>query len=483
MAVRGVDELERQVERIVAERKLFERGERIVVGVSGGPDSVALLRILCALRERHGYAIAAAHVNHALRGDESDREEAYVRELCDRLGAVCYASRVDVGGRLAAHGNNVQAAARAVRFEAFRAAASAWGAGATALGHHADDQAETVLMRLLRGAGAGGLAGIRYVSEVNGLKLVRPLLRITKTELEAYCERHGLHPRFDSSNAKRTYFRNRVRLDLLPYIMKLRPGAGDSIRRAAELSADEDELLDTLARQRVRAAAKREGGAIRAERKAFLEAHIALQRRMIKIILNSLKLDENAIDFAKVERIREAIAAEAPTTLELRTSAETAFRRSYEMLEWGPYRADDAAPYEYPIDPLAGGVLPLESMNGTLEWSVVPIERFAPPDAEDAYAAWFDADADDARGPWVVRTRRPGDRMAAFGLNGSKSVKDIFVDGKLPKARRDVWPVVTDKAGALLWVPGFRRSSAAPVTGRTKRVALLRLRRDENFFE
>jgi tRNA(Ile)-lysidine synthase len=473
--------LERRVERIVEERGLFARGARIVVGVSGGPDSVALLHLLCALRERRGYAVAAAHVNHGLRGDESDREETYVRELCDRLGATCYASRVDVAGRLSAHGNNVQAAARAARLEAFRAAASAWGAEATALGHHADDQAETVLMRLLRGAGAGGLAGIRFVSIVAGLKLVRPLLRITKTELEAYCERHGLHPRFDSSNAKRTYFRNRVRLDLLPYIMKLRPGAADSIRRAAELSADEDELLDTLARDLVRAAAKREGGAIRAERKAFLEAHIALQRRMIKIILNRLELDENAIDFAKVERIREAIAAEAPTTLELRTSAGTLFRRSYETLEWGPYRSDGPAPYEYAFDPLEDGVLPIAEIDGTLEWSVVGIEAFAPPEPGDAYAAWFDAD--EASGPWIARTRRPGDRLDAFGLNGSKTVKDIFVDGKLPKADRDVWPVVTDKAGALLWVPGFRRSAAAPVTERTKRVVAIRLRRDENFFD
>ncbi|HZG77752.1 MAG TPA: tRNA lysidine(34) synthetase TilS [Paenibacillus sp.] len=475
------DELGRRVERIVEERGLFARGERILVGVSGGPDSVALLHLLSSMRDRSGYAIAAVHVNHGLRGDESDREEAYVRELCERLEATCYAGRVDVAARLAAHGNNVQAAARAVRLEAFRAAAEAWGAGATALGHHADDQAETVLMRLLRGAGAGGLAGIRFVSEVDGLKLVRPLLRITKIELEAYCERHGLHPRFDSSNAKRTYFRNRVRLDLLPYIMKLRPGAADSIRRAAELSADEDELLDALARDRVRAAAKQEGGAIRAERKAFLEAHIALQRRMIKIILNSLKLDENAIDFAKVERIREAIAAEAPTTLELRTSAGTAFRRSYEALEWGPYRPGDPTPYEYEIDPGEDGGLPLEDIDGTLEWSVVPIERFVPPEPGDARAAWFDAD--EAGGPWIVRTRRPGDRLDAFGLNGSKTVKDIFVDGKLPKAERDVWPVVTDKAGALLWVPGFRRSSAAPVTERTRTVVLVRLRVDGNIFD
>ncbi|WP_309122865.1 tRNA lysidine(34) synthetase TilS [Paenibacillus sp.] len=477
------DELTRRAERTIRERSLFAHGERIVVGVSGGADSVALLHMLCELRERYDYRVAAAHVNHGLRGDESDAEEAYIRALCERLGTPCFATRVDVAGALAAHGNNLQSAARALRFEAFRAAAVDWGAGATALGHHADDQAETVLMRLLRGAGAGGLGGIRFVAEVNGLKLVRPLLRIKKTELEAYCERHGLAPRFDSSNAKRTYFRNAIRLDLLPYIMKLRPGAADSLRRAAELSADEDELLDALASERVREATKREGGAIRAERTAFLEAHIALQRRMIKIILNSLKLDENAIDFAKVERIREAIAASLPTTLEIRTSADTAFRRSYDALEWGPYRREAPKPYRRSFDPAGAeaGEVELPAVGGWIEWRSAEIDRFRPPEAADAFEAWFDADR--APTPWTVRTRAPGDRMDVFGLNGSKSVKDIFVDGKLPKARRDVWPVVTDADGTLLWVPGFRRAAAAPVGHGTKRVVAMRLRFEGNFFD
>jgi len=471
------DELTRRVERAIEERSLFARGERIVVGVSGGADSVALLHLLCELREKHEYRVAVAHVNHGLRGDESDGEEAYVRELAERLGTPCFVTRVDVGGAQAAHGNNLQAAARALRFEAFRRAAAAWEAGATALGHHADDQAETVLMRLFRGAGPGGLAGIRFVAEVDGLKLVRPLLRITKGELEAYCERRGLEPRFDSSNAKRTYFRNRVRLDLLPYIMKLRAGAAESLRRTAELSADDDDLLDALARERVRAVTRREGEAVRSSRAAFMEAHIALQRRMIKIILNSLKLDENAIDFAKVERIREAISADAPTTLELRTSAGTAFRRSYDTLEWGPYRSEAPASYAFRIDPAVAGSLALEDVGGELEWRTDPIESFVPPDPADPFAAWFDADA--AAGPWTIRTRKPGDRLAAFGLNGSKSVKDIFVDGKLPKAQRDVWPLVADGDGALLWVPGFRRAAAAPVTNGTKRVVAMRL----NFFD
>ncbi|HZG55791.1 tRNA lysidine(34) synthetase TilS [Paenibacillus sp.] len=466
------DALAQRVERLIDERALFPDGARIVAAVSGGADSVALLDLLRSIGERRGYRIAVAHVNHGLRGEESDAEEAYVRALSERLGAPCYAARVDVRAALAAHGNNVQAAARALRLEAFRAAADAWNADATALAHHADDQAETVLMRLLRGAGAGGLAGIRFVSEVNGLKLVRPLLRIKKAELEAYCEARGLEPRFDSSNASRTYFRNVVRLDLLPYIMKLRDGAADAIRRTAELSADEDDLLDRLARERVEASARSEGGGIRLPRGALLEAHIALQRRMIKIILNSLATDESAIDFAKIERMREAAAAKAPTTLELRVDARTAFRRSYDMLEWAPFERAAFEPYSFVVAAERPGRLALPAVDGELEWRLSSAKPEDSEPADDALCVRYDAAAVEV--PLTVRPRRPGDRIAAFGLNGTKSVKDIFVDGKLPRALRAAWPIVTDRAGRVLWVPGFRRSDAAPVTPDTETVLTLR---------
>ncbi|HZG87569.1 tRNA lysidine(34) synthetase TilS [Paenibacillus sp.] len=477
----GEDELARRVERLIRERALFAPGERFVAAVSGGPDSVALLHLLHALAPRFDWALAAVHVNHGLRGDESDAEEAYVRELCERLGLPCFVRRVDVYAALAAHGNNKQAAARTLRLAALRSAAAEWGGSSAALGHHADDQAETVLMRMLRGTGPGGLGGIRFTNVVDGMKLVRPLLRINKIELASYCERHGLSPRFDSSNASRDYFRNVVRLDLLPYIMKFRSGAGESLRRIAELTADEDDLLDALARERVRAEAKRGESSIRLGRDAFLAAHIALQRRMIKIILNSLYLDEDSVDFAKIERMREAIAADAPTTLELRLDGRTVFRRSYDALEWARDEPAPAGPFEFAIDVARDGRLALGGVNGELAWRLLPADRFEPPPSGDPFAAWFDADA--LAPPWIVRSRRAGDRMEPFGLNGTKTVKDMFVDGKLPRRLREAWPVVTSREGDLLWVPGFRRAKAGAVTASTVRILAMELRVQGNIFD
>ncbi|MCI3923253.1 tRNA lysidine(34) synthetase TilS [Paenibacillus sp. TRM 82003] len=470
-------EVKRRVAREIEERSLLRPDERIVVGVSGGPDSVALLHLLRELGGVYRWRLSAAHVNHGLRGDESDEEEAYVRGLCDDLGVPCYAARVDVESALPRYGNNVQAAARALRYQAFREAAAAWDTNTVALGHHGDDQAETVLMRLLRGTGPGGLAGIRAISLAEDLKLVRPLLRITKAELETYCESFGLEPRRDSSNDSRKYFRNVVRLDLLPYIRKLREGVDESLRRIAELSADEDEYLDGVAMSMLEGKMQLTESGVRLARDVIAGAPVALQRRMIKIILNSLKTAEASIDFPGIERIREAVTAAAPTTTELRLGENAAFRRSYDTLEWTAADAPKTRPYLHTVDVTRDGRLRLPELGATIEW------RLTDPLGEpwtDPYVVRFDADA--VGGRWIVRTREAGDRMEPFGLNGSKKVKDMFIDGKLPKRQRAAWPIVAGEDEAILWVPGFRRSKHAPIGARTKRVIEVRLRFEGNIY-
>jgi tRNA(Ile)-lysidine synthase len=471
----------RQVESTIEEQGLFARGDRIVVGVSGGPDSVALLHLLCAMSGEHDWFIAAAHVNHGLRGEESDAEEDYVRTLSEQLGVRCFVIRVDVKGHLPEFGGNVQAAARELRFRALSETAATWGTSIVTLGHHGDDQAETVLMRLLRGTSPGGLSGIRPISYVFGLKLVRPLLRIPKSELETYCEHYGLKPRIDSSNESRNYFRNAIRLDILPYIMKLRDGAADALRRLADMSADEDDYLDGIAREQLASIVPPQGdGNVTVPRERITRVHIALQRRMIKIILNSLKMDEDAIDYAKIERIREAITAERPTTLALTIGDDVVFRRSYDTLEWGYTGTQEllSQPYSFQIPIERQGTLALDAIGASLEWTFMSgVQRLSKDaEADDPYTAWFDADALHEHVPLVVRTRNPGDRMAVFGLNGSKKVKDMFIDAKLPKHHRGLWPILTDGAGQVLWVPGFRRSRAALLHADTKAALVIKLK-------
>lgn len=468
----GQDLIE-DIERRIEEHRLFTSGETIVAAVSGGPDSVALLHVLHRLAPRNEWKLSAAHVNHSLRGEESDEDEAFVRKLCDRLGVPLYTRRVDVKSQLDQYGRNLQAAARALRFQTLREAAEERGAATVVLGHHGDDQAETVLMRLLRGTGPGGLSGIRPVSHVNGMRLVRPLLWVTKQELERYNEEHELESRFDSSNASRYYFRNVVRLDILPYLLRHHSGAADSLRRVAEMSAAEDDYLDKAARERIAGFERGDNGIVRAAREQFASVHIALQRRMIKIILNSLNLGDLWVDFAKIERIREAIAADVPTTTTLRVSETVIFRRSYEQLEWVVGEETVPQAYALEIDVGQDGSVELPELDARLQWEVVPAANSMPASAQDRNVAWFDAA--EVGGSVVIRNRRSGDRIEPFGLNGTRKVKDMFIDGKLPRHRRERWPIVTGREGELLWVPGFRRSRHALVNPRTRTALVMRL--------
>lgn len=464
----------RNIEQTIQEQGLFSTGETIVVGVSGGADSVALLHILLELAPQRSWNISAAHVNHGLRGEEADEDEVFVRRLCEAWKVPLFVRRVKVKEHVQEFGGNVEAAARGLRLRALAEAAEERRTRTAALAHHGDDQAETVLMRLLRGTGPGGLAGIRPVSYVNGLKLVRPLLGVTKEELISYNKAHGLEWRFDSSNASRDYFRNAVRLDILPLLMKYSEHAAESLRRTAEMCAAEDEYMDQAARERMKGFKREEDGTVRAERKAFMSVHIALQRRMIKIILNSLNLGDN-INYSKIERIREAICAEQPASLTLQLSETVTFRRSYEQLEWLAHAATPPQPYEAALDVSTDGIFEIPELGASLIWNLrdgTSWDRHNLP--KSACEAVFDADA--LEGCCIVRSRKPGDRIEPYGLNGTQKVKDMFIDGKLPRGKREIWPILTDRNGSLLWVPGFRRSRLALAGPETKRLLVMRFR-------
>ncbi|WP_199624029.1 tRNA lysidine(34) synthetase TilS [Paenibacillus alkalitolerans] len=473
--MRGADII-RQVEDTILERKLFEEGERIVAAVSGGPDSVALLHLLHRLAGRWRWTLSVAHVNHGLRGQESDEEEQFVKDLAARLGLPFWSARLNVKEVTAEHGNNVQAAARALRYEALRKAAEALQTTTVALGHHADDQAETVLMRIVRGTGPGGLAGIRFVRHAYGMKLVRPLLRITKSELEFYCELFGLQFRRDSSNESRKYFRNVVRLDLLPYLMKHRDGVREALSRLAQISADESDLLDAEAEALVRSLTEKTDRGVKGDRIGIANVHPALQRRMFKIILSCLAADDSSIDFSKLERMREAIVASSPSNMELRLTDKLYFRRIYDAVEWTTREKPEAPSYVRQIDVTKNGGLHVPEANASLEWMLAE-----PSDPDEVYGndscvALFDADR--LGGELLVRNRRPGDRIEPYGLKGSKKVKDMFIDLKIAPERRDKWPLIATPDGTLLWVPGLRRSRHALVDERSGKIVRIRFSGD-----
>ena len=447
-----------KIERMIRSERLMAPEDRIVVAVSGGPDSIALLHILFLLSERWQWKLVVAHVNHQFRGEESDREATFVVEYADQLGLPCEVGLIDVPAYIRESGLNSQLAAREKRYIYLQQVASDYECHLIALAHHADDQAETVLMRFLRGSGSTGLAGIRLRRPLKNVELIRPLLRIYKSEVLEHCLKHELRFCIDSSNAQRKYFRNQVRNDLIPLLQQFNPQLPEAMNRLAEVLGQEDDYME----QEVEAVFKKhvafDHKGIQLSRLTFGLLHVALQRRLIKLILTYLASDQGTFDFVRLELIRTAIIQEQTSALTLHIRDNIYFIREYDILR---FTSSDP-----PLFAFNFSIVEAESGELTLpdEWklSYSTYSREGESRLDDQWTknhVMFDLDL--LHFPLSVRSRENGDRIQVIGLNGSKKVKDIFIDEKVPLRLRSKIPLVIDASGHILWIPGFRRSAHA----------------------
>lgn len=460
-----------ELRRTIESYKLFEPGDRIVVAASGGPDSTALLHLLFLLSAETGWQLAVAHANHGFRPGESAREAEFVRGQAEKRGLPFFYRELDVPGYLKREGGNPQDAARLLRYDFLTAAAKSWGTGIIALAHHADDQAETVLMRIFRGTGVSGLTGMSLVQERDGLKLVRPLLRMGKQQLIGELERLQEAYVTDSSNAKTAYTRNRIRLETLPLLSSYNPSVVHALNRLSEVATADDDYLEEVSRQKVAQMVRKGPGEVRFSGAAFAGLHVALQRRFIKLILNYLFGTTENLDFAAVEQIRSGLLEDGAPNRRMSVSGRIYLDREYDAVRLGT-GTSIAVPgdYVYPLEAVSGKIV-LAEAGGQLEIALIP----AADEAAGTACSWEARfDAGELVFPLQLRNRRPGDRMQVDGLNGSKKVKDIFIDDKVPRSRRDHTPVVTDAGGTILWLPGIRRARAAKVTENTKQILRLR---------
>ncbi|MFK7696876.1 tRNA lysidine(34) synthetase TilS [Paenibacillus sp. HJGM_3] len=487
-------ELVRNVERFIREHRLLEPRDSIVAAVSGGPDSTALLHILHRLSEAWGWTLTAAHLDHGFRGPESVAEAEGVAAFAHKLGIRCELGAVDMPAIVRASGDNPQTAAREERYAFLAGVAARVGAVRLATAHHANDQAETVLMRLLRGTGPSGLTGIPMRRRMNELELVRPLLRIYKEELVRYCEMLELPYAEDSSNRSRKYTRNRIRLDVWPALLPFNPQLPESINRLADLMQEEDDFIRQEALRIWPTLVTEFAHGIAFSRTAFLTLHIALQRRIIHLILNYVCEEADASDYNRVERIRHAIGQEEPPSVTIQLQGTAALVREYDRVSVlrqaefaGKERGVQASDEE--------GMTRTQAEEGAVRWGGAlygTIRTLAdwkdraretqPMRPSDGAASWIRSspqeaffDFDQVEFPLKVRLRREGDRMEPLGLKGSKKVKDMFIDHKVPPSLRDRLPLIEDGAGRLLWIPGLRRSRHALIGPGTERVLALRL--------
>ncbi|MEW6228795.1 MAG: tRNA lysidine(34) synthetase TilS [Bacillota bacterium] len=457
-------------------------GDVVLVGVSGGPDSVALLHALWLLSEELCISLCVGHLNHELRGLDADEDARYVREFAKQLGLPVTVESKDVAGFASRSRMSIELAARLVRYDFYCRAAGAMAATKVALGHHVGDQAETVLLRLIRGAGTAGLAGIppvRPISSGGGLVVIRPLINLTRQEISSYCEENDLHPRMDASNLTCAYPRNKLRNELIPLLERdYNPGIVRTLARTAELLREDDAFISSEVQRRVNHIVRtRSCDRVVLDVDAILAEHVAIRRRVIRWAVGLLACGSEDLEFQHVEEVLDLARRGSPgKSVDLPCGIRA--RRDYGELAIelrSPGDVAPAVPFEYKLSvpgitrlPEAGVVIEAEVFEAG-DWPdlLTAVRRAG---KGEAYLD-FDVVGRDI----VARSRREGDRISPLGMNGSKKIKDLFIDEKVPGNMRDRIPVIV-AGGKILWVVGVRMSGLARVTPGTCRVLRLAAR-------
>jgi tRNA(Ile)-lysidine synthase len=437
----------------------MRRGSSILVGLSGGADSVALTCALLELRDHLGLRVVAAHLNHRIRGFESDRDEQFVRAMCARLGIELIVERAD-GLDASITTANLEERARDARREFLLRVADRVQADFVTLGHHRDDQAETVLMRLMRGAGAVGMAAM---AERGPGKLIRPMLSLSRAEIRGYLDTREIPFVEDSSNSSRDILRNRIRAELLPLLERdYAPGFS---RRLIEL-ASEMRSLDDL----VTAIAARELDAMRVSGRALDVSGFGAVNRAVQAVVIRLFLAERIgslrrISRSHVEAIRDLILTGGPSdSIDLPGGWRA--EREYNLFQLVEAGTEREAGATFSVAIAADGVTIVEAAGCKFEASTVAAADAPMPDSLSV--AMFDA-AKIADAGLIARNFTQGDRIHPMGMRGTRKVHDVFVDRKLPRARRDRFPVIT-LGDTIAWLPGLARADCALATKATETI-------------
>jgi tRNA(Ile)-lysidine synthase len=468
------------VERInntVRKFGMLSGGESIVVAVSGGPDSVCLLGVLHDLARELDLTLHVAHLDHMFRGAESAREAQFVATLAKKFQIPAVIEAVDVPAYCRERGLSAQPGARDVRYEFLSRVAAGTGASRIATGHTADDQAETMLLRLLRGAGLPGLSGI---PPMRG-NIIRPLIETARAEVLEYLHSRSLDYVSDSSNTKPVYARNRIRIELLPVLKQFNPRIVETLAAEASLIRDEEEDAEFRITEIVQEVLIREQDRVVLERGKFNTLSRAMQRRVLRRAVDAAAAEAIVLSFVQVEEALSFLAlAQSGKRLDL--PGGLTLSREYEQFIISTVK--EAPRYNHALS--VPGTIDVPEAGLVVEARLLEADSSDPARIESSqdtpggiyfWQAQFDYDKINEQ--LQIRTRRQGDWFCPSGMGGkSKKLQDFFVDAKVPKRRRDFVPLLAS-ADAVLWVVGFRTDDRFRAGAGTRRVLTVTVRTTE----
>jgi tRNA(Ile)-lysidine synthase len=465
--------LEERVFDFIRRHRLVSAGQRLVVAVSGGADSVCLLHILVSLKEELKLKLHVAHLDHQLRGADSGADAEYVAALARKLGIPATIERREVRGYQKEKRLSLEEAAREVRYRFLAEVAGAIRAKRVAVGHTQDDHIETILMHLVRGAGTRGLRGLQpatdWPSKDGQLIVIRPLLEVSHQETEDYCRRHKLSPRLDASNLSLSPLRNRIRRQLLPLLRGYNPGIAEALLRTGRIAGDDIDFLDRETARLWEKIARKEGEAIILDRKRFDRLHPTLKRYLLRSGAERLLGSAKDIEMRHIEEMMALLGSPAGKRLSL--PGNLSFITGYDE-------------YILTLDLAALSPLPelegeaMLNIPGQTEFSGWRVEAaiVKPEDVteKDDFTAYLDLSKTSDN--LTVRARKRGDRFQPLGLPGLKKLGEFMIDSKIPQAWRKNIPIVCSPE-QIVWVVGWRIDERVKVTEETEKVLRLEFKR------
>ncbi|MHB8926734.1 MAG: tRNA lysidine(34) synthetase TilS [Bacillota bacterium] len=468
-----------KVRSTIEENRLLSPGDGVVVAVSGGPDSLALLHVLVALAPEYGLRLVVAHLDHGLRGEEGRADAVFVRGVADGLGLPVVVGSADVTALAAERRLGTEEAAREARYAFLSRVAAERGCGRVAVGHNQNDQAETVLIRLIRGCGPDGLAGMAASRPLGTALVIRPLLNVSREEIEAYCAALGLRARLDRTNEDPGHLRNRVRRELLPLLLaKYNPGLIRGLAGLARRMGDESETLRRMAAEAYeRAANEAADDVVRLDLARFAAEPVAVRRRLVRRAAARAGADAARLSAERVEAVLDlAAGGRTGAAVDLR-DGYTAVREPSALAVVPPGAAGAGTLRERPLN-IPGRVDLLEA-GLAIEADLRPAGAFTGEADVGRDEAFLDADRvlEASGGRLWVRSRRAGDAFRPQGATGTRKLKDFLIDAKVPKRERGRVPLVVGgpAPGFIIWVAGRRIDEAFRVGPETRLIFHLRL--------
>jgi tRNA(Ile)-lysidine synthase len=480
--VRKVITLEQRIADFIRKHHLVSQGETLVIGVSGGADSVCLLHVLSKLKTIFDLQLYAAHLNHKLRGEESDEDAWYVVALAESLGIPLILDTRDVASFQEKQRCSLEEAAREIRYQFLSGAAGEAGASRVAVGHTRDDQVETVLMHILRGTGITGLRGLQPETALStgeeGVRLivVRPLLEVSRLETVAYCNKFRLKPRFDSSNQSCAFFRNRVRLELLPLLRKYNTQVDTALLRLAAIATDETCYLEEQISGLWPEIVCVEPNALYLDKEKMCGLTSTLQRYLFRKAIEQLLGNIKDIEADHIEAMLHFLTKPAGKILQLPREVRLA-------VEYGRVVLSLAETSLSPFPVLNKEVvlnLPGETM--VPGWRIIT-EILDKNEAtcgftnQNNFTALFDPQKTGS--DLLVRSRKRGDRFQPLGMSQQKKLQDFMVDARIPQSWRGSVPLLCSP-DKILWVVGWRIDERVKVSGDTEKICRVTFERVPN---